>query len=97
MRVLRATQAHALQVDRALDEKKLSLESLEQIGILGTGAFGLVSLVKDTQHTGRTYALKAINKKYVLDNKMGLSLQREVSILKNTEHPMVTRLVNTFR
>jgi len=89
--------AHALQMDRARDEKQLTLESLEQIGILGSGAFGLVSLVKDNMHTGRTYALKAINKKYVLDTKMGRSLEREVSVLKKTEHPMVTRLVNTFR
>jgi serine/threonine protein kinase len=84
-------------MDRAREEKNLTLESLEQIGILGSGAFGLVSLVKDTMHTGRTYALKAINKKYVLETKMGRSLEREVTILKKTEHPMIARLVNTFR
>jgi serine/threonine protein kinase len=65
--------------------------------MLGSGAFGLVSLVKDNKHTGRTYALKAINKKYVLDTKMGRSLEREVIILKKINHPMIMRIIKTFR
>ena len=67
------------------------------MALLGSGAFGLVSLVKDNIHTNRTYALKAINKKFVKDMRMQTSLRREVTILGQIDHPMCMRMVKTFR
>ena len=43
------------------------LEELEEIGVLGKGAYGLVMLVKDPR-TEKSYALKAIKKSKVVEN-----------------------------
>ena len=56
-----------------------------------------MSLVKDMKHTRKTYALKSINKKYVQHMKMQMALRREVTILNQMDHPMLVRIVKTFK
>ena len=47
-------------------DKICELNELKTIGILGKGAFGLVSLVIDTK-TNKSYALKAIKKHQIVE------------------------------
>uniref|UniRef100_A0A7R9SVY1 cGMP-dependent protein kinase n=1 Tax=Polyblepharides amylifera TaxID=1486889 RepID=A0A7R9SVY1_9CHLO len=90
-------QMHASKLERAKTEQQIQLHELKTLGMLGSGAFGLVSLVKDNKYTKRIFALKAINKKYVQEMKMQSSLRREVTVLGMVDHPMLMRIVKTFR
>jgi len=88
---------HTNKLERVKAERLIQLQDLRELALLGSGAFGLVSLVKDLKHTQRTFALKAINKKYVQQMKMQLGLRREVTMLGQVDHPMLMRLVKTFK
>lgn len=68
---------------------------LEQIGRLGVGAFGLVTLEAD-RRTGFTYALKAVSKGYLVRLKMEQTVVNEKRILKMVDSPFVVRLVATY-
>lgn len=68
---------------------------LQQIGRLGVGAFGVVTLEAD-RRTGRTYALKAVSKGYLAQLRMEYSVLNEKRILKMVESPFVVRLIATY-
>jgi len=68
---------------------------LERVGRLGVGAFGVVTLEMD-RRTGRTYALKAVSKGYLAQQRMEHSVLNEKRILKMVETPFIVRLLATY-
>jgi len=70
-------------------------DQLEPIGLLGTGGFGVVSLVK-CHVTGHTFALKALSKGHIVAQKQELSVMNEKGILRMTHSPFLVRLAATF-
>jgi len=70
-------------------------ESLRTLGLLGCGGFGVVTLVK-CELTGQTFALKALSKGHVLQQKQELSVMNEKRILRMTNSPFLVRLAATF-
>jgi len=72
-----------------------SLEELEEIGLLGCGGFGAVTLVKRPGGT-QTFALKALSKGYVLNKSYENYVFNEKAVLKMAYSPFVTRLAATF-
>jgi len=71
------------------------LGKLREIGLLGCGGFGMVSLVKDSV-TGRTFALKALSKGHILQEHQENSVKNEKAILRMTDSPFLVRLAATF-
>ena len=66
------------------------------MAVLGSGAFGLVTLMMH-KTTKQTYALKAINKQYVIKTRTQPQLKREVLVLGEVENTFLMRLIKTFR
>jgi serine/threonine protein kinase len=64
-------------MEKQSKEKEVQLQELEEIVPMGSGAFGLVTLVRH-RPTGHTYALKAVNKEYLQKTRTGPLLKREV-------------------
>lgn len=87
---------HAQKLQRQKVEKGIRFEDLQEVATLGSGAFGLVSLVKDKK-SNTTFALKAINKKYVQKTRTQAQLRREVLVLGEVDNPFLMHLVKTFR
>eukprot|EP00242_Pyramimonas_sp_CCMP2087_P014665 CAMPEP_0198203120 /NCGR_PEP_ID=MMETSP1445-20131203/6372_1 /TAXON_ID=36898 /ORGANISM="Pyramimonas sp., Strain CCMP2087" /LENGTH=907 /DNA_ID=CAMNT_0043874371 /DNA_START=201 /DNA_END=2924 /DNA_ORIENTATION=+ len=87
---------HAQKMQRVEKEKNIRMEDLQEVSMLGSGAFGLVYLVRH-KVTGVTYAMKAINKRYVMKTRTQTQVKREVLFLGEVDSPFVLHLVKTFR
>lgn len=74
---------------------KYDLTQLKDIGLLGCGGFGMVSLVKD-KALGRSFALKALSKGHILQEHQEASVKNEKAILRMTDSPFLIRLAATF-
>jgi len=68
---------------------------LKNIGLLGVGGFGSVSLQKDKE-TGKTYAMKAISKGFIVKMDMQDSVANEKDILMMTDSPFIIKLYATY-
>lgn len=79
----------------SLNQMTYRRDSLKSIGLLGCGGFGVVTLVKCSQ-TNQTFALKALSKGHVLQQKQQLSVMNEKRILRMTNSPFLVRLAATF-
>mmetsp|Transcript_58878 Transcript_58878/g.131692 ORF Transcript_58878/g.131692 Transcript_58878/m.131692 type:complete len:882 (-) Transcript_58878:72-2717(-) len=73
---------------------RFSLDSLKELGLLGCGAFGAVTLVK-CQDNGQTYALKQLSKGFILEEGPK-AIMNEKLILRSTSSPFLIRLAATF-
>ncbi|ETO14100.1 hypothetical protein RFI_23266 [Reticulomyxa filosa] len=73
-----------------------SLNDLKQIGILGSGAFGTVSLVEDVT-TGTTYSLKKIRKNKVVDCAQEKHVLNERQILGSLDNNFCVKLYATYK
>jgi len=71
------------------------LDELEEIGVLGKGAYGLVTLVKDP-NTQKSYALKAIKKSKVVENGMEEYIMAEKYIMQRLQNPFLVNLKTTY-
>jgi len=74
---------------------RIRRSDLQQIGRLGVGAFGVVTLEAD-RRSGRTFALKAVSKGYLAQLRMEYSVLNEKRILKMVESPFIVRLIATY-
>jgi len=79
----------------ALDPR-FSKRSFERVGILGTGAFGTVTLEQDPQ-TGTMFALKTLSKGLVVENKLQDNVNSEREILSMIDSNFTIRLHATFK
>ncbi|CAD7949817.1 unnamed protein product [Amoebophrya sp. A120] len=77
-------------------KSNIQLDDLNRIGLLGCGGFGAVTLEQHA-HSGKTYALKALSKGYVVKMKMQKGVLREKEILSLCDSQFVIRLHATFR
>jgi len=69
---------------------------LKEIGVLGKGAFGLVTLVKDVNQN-KAYALKAIKKSQVVENGMEEYIVNEKNIMLKMGNPFLVNLCATYQ
>eukprot|EP00928_Gymnodinium_smaydae_P069705 TRINITY_DN5336_c0_g2_i1.p1 TRINITY_DN5336_c0_g2~~TRINITY_DN5336_c0_g2_i1.p1 ORF type:complete len:754 (+),score=136.41 TRINITY_DN5336_c0_g2_i1:167-2428(+) len=71
--------------------------NLKVIGSLGSGGFGAVDLVEDVTTVPRkTYALKSMNKGFIVHRGMQESVFREKDIMFMADSPFIVRLYETF-
>jgi len=75
-----------------------TLKELEKstIGILGTGAFGTVTLVWDCK-TNTSYALKAIRKRQILELGQHNHILNEKHVMSNLDSPFLVNLFCTYK
>lgn len=59
----------------------LDLQGFEDMGLLGTGSFGTVKLVKKKK-SGRFYAVKVLSKRNLIEKGQVSHTMEEVKILK---------------
>lgn len=62
---------------------------------LGQGGFGQVWKVRN-KHTNHVYAIKVINKSYILKENMIDQMNREIEIMYRTNHPHIIKLYNHY-
>lgn len=84
--VTAVAEAHSVLelVDAAVDD-------FQPLALLGTGAFGRVTLVRH-RVTGVEYALKIQDKDSIVEQGMQKMLESELSIMKMVRHPCIAQL-----
>jgi len=85
-----------VSVEKSDDDCNCELADLETIGILGRGAFGTVSLVKDPA-TGKSYALKAIRKNQVVEMGQQSHILNEKKVMTMLDNPFLVNLRATYK
>jgi len=73
----------------------ISREELEDVAVIGCGAFGRVILVK-SKKDGATYALKTQGKKAIVENGLQEHILNERNVMCMLDHPFIIRLYNTM-
>ena len=63
--------------------------------VLGVGTFGKVILTKHTK-TGETYAVKQLNKSWIVENKLQAHVEDERDVMTITDHPFLLKLHNSY-
>eukprot|EP01029_Cantina_marsupialis_P016928 TRINITY_DN3796_c0_g2_i1.p1 TRINITY_DN3796_c0_g2~~TRINITY_DN3796_c0_g2_i1.p1 ORF type:complete len:200 (-),score=49.01 TRINITY_DN3796_c0_g2_i1:43-642(-) len=73
----------------------IELDELREIHLLGKGSYGTVSLV---QHkiTGKTFALKTLNKQKIKLLKQAKHVLNEKQVLETINHTFIANLVKVF-
>jgi len=95
-------QARKKTVTREQTERSMEftvdtpLSKLKELGVLGKGAFGLVTLVKDINHN-KAYALKAIKKSQVVESGMEDYIVNEKNIMLKMGNPFLVNLCATYQ
>eukprot|EP00944_MAST-04C_sp_MAST-4C-sp1_P000700 g700.t1 len=80
------------------DKLDIKFAELENVGILGEGAFGRVSLVKQKNSPdGTTYALKAMQKELIVNNNLQEHTLNEKSVMEMLNHPFLLKLHNSYQ
>ena len=74
----------------------IKASDLDIMGVIGQGAFGLVSLVKTRANDAVPYALKQLQKKRLLVTKQTANVVREKEIMQMLMHPHILKLTGTF-
>lgn len=88
-------QAAEKKVTKTASASRIHFKDLKELGLLGCGGFGAVSLVEDTK-TGNLYALKQLSKGYVVKTKMETSVMCEKNVQMLCDSPFIIRLYETF-
>ena len=79
-----------------LEFENLRLNDLEVIATLGVGGFGRVELVqlagaKKDGNGPKTFALKCLKKKHIVDTQQQEHVYSEKKIMMNCKHQFITR------
>lgn len=69
---------------------------LKELGTLGKGSFGHVTLVQDCNND-KTYALKAVSKAMVKDTGQTLHILSEKNVMMSLNHPFIIKLYQTYK
>uniref|UniRef100_A0A5S6R063 cGMP-dependent protein kinase n=1 Tax=Trichuris muris TaxID=70415 RepID=A0A5S6R063_TRIMR len=82
-----------------LDKEMVDLEisHLRSVATLGVGGFGRVELVFLIKDPTKTYALKAMKKKHIIDTRQQEHIFNERNLMFEFRSPYVVRLYRTFR
>ena len=62
---------------------------------LGVGAFGTVKLAKK-KNSDQLFAIKCISKQSILRSRMGSQVKKEISIMKDLDHPNIVRVLEVL-
>uniref|UniRef100_A0AC34QJH7 cGMP-dependent protein kinase n=1 Tax=Panagrolaimus sp. JU765 TaxID=591449 RepID=A0AC34QJH7_9BILA len=76
---------------------QLQLRQLKRIATLGVGGFGRVELVCINGDKSRTFALKALKKKHIVDTRQQEHIFAERNIMLETKTEWIVTLFTTFR
>eukprot|EP01041_Mallomonas_annulata_P005441 gene5441-10920_t len=82
--------------DKVTPMVKYNFTDLKEIGLLGTGSFGRVSLVQHLQEK-KVYALKAMLKYQIVTNKQEKNVVQEKHVMAESDHPFILKLYSTFK
>ncbi|KAL3185611.1 hypothetical protein MRX96_028878 [Rhipicephalus microplus] len=85
----------ALEVDSEV--KPIQLDDLEVLATLGVGGFGRVELVQYVQDRSRTFALKCLTKKHIVETQQQEHVLSEKALMMSSRHPFICRMYKTFR
>ncbi|KRY90249.1 cGMP-dependent protein kinase egl-4 [Trichinella pseudospiralis] len=75
----------------------LELTHMQPIATLGVGGFGRVDLVFLIQNPTRTFALKTMKKKHIVDTRQQEHIFNERNLMFEFRSPYIVRLHKTFR
>ena len=78
------------------DNQPATLEDFKHLKILGQGSFGKVILVKN-QNNDKLYAMKILDKKFIVQKKQVNHTQTERVLLEKLKHPFIVRLNYAFQ
>ncbi|KAL8569633.1 hypothetical protein ACOMHN_057200 [Nucella lapillus] len=84
-----------ITVDKEFENVKLN--DLNLLATLGIGGFGRVELVQLGQNKSRTFALKCLKKKHVVDTRQQEHVYSEKRIMMESHTRFITRLYRTFK
>ena len=73
------------------------MDKLEVITTLGVGGFGRVALVNLSKEKGKTFALKCLKKKHIVDTQQQEHVYSEKKIMMNCRQQFIARLYRTFK
>ena len=98
---IRIKKRHSVEMHRStvsFDDENLSLRSFRNLGMLGKGSFGIVSLMQLAEGDDKSYyACKAIAKVKASEAGQVEHLRNEAKILRSIDHSMVLRLYTIFQ
>ena len=80
----------------SLDSSSVSLEDFKTLKVLGKGSFGKVYLVKNISND-KIYAMKVLDKKFVIKKKQILHTKTERIALEKLKHPFIVKLNYAFQ
>jgi len=80
-------------VDAPQPNPNRSITEYVLIRIIGTGTFGKVYLAT---YKGKSYALKMLHKKKIIELKQVEHIKNEKNILHNNKHPFIVLLIESF-
>jgi len=90
--IVKGKMEQELQNRIRLQDTSVTLKELKQMRVIGTGAAGVVRLVRHKK-TQMRYALKRVLKETGIVPE---EVRRECSLLAETDHPFIMTLVKTF-
>ena len=77
---------------------QLSVDDFTFISLVGVGCFGNVHLVENkNEHSYIPYALKILEKEYLLKTKQIKQIMSEKMILRDIDHPFIIKCHSTFQ
>ena len=91
-----ALEDSKLLEDPILNNNEVCFNSFEILDCLGSGSFGKVFKVK-MKKTGKIYAMKVINKKFLMKNNQLRYAITECNVLKQSKSPFILTLYYSFQ
>ena len=90
-----STQASGQQISRRkVENSKRLISDYNLVRIIGTGTFGKVYLC---MNQGKSYAIKMLHKRKVIELKQIDHIKNEKNILASVYHPFIVNLVESFQ
>ena len=77
-------------------KSKITLDDFQTVKVLGTGAFGKVSLVYN-EELKRYFAMKALKKEYIKKSQQTKHTKEERKILETIDYPFISKLYYAFQ
>lgn len=84
----------AMYPRRQVENAQRSISDYQLIRIIGTGTFGKVYLAL---RDDKSYALKMLHKKKIIELKQIVHIKNEKNILAGVQHPFIVNLVEAFQ
>jgi len=90
-----STADNSLKINRRnVENLKRKVEDFQLVRIIGTGTFGKVYLAI---LNGKSFALKILSKKRIIELKQIDHIKNEKNILAGISHPFIVNLVESFQ